>query len=126
MGVPATPWNSLQPPEPEREYVVVLTFLPVRWSRLPRFIGYVRRIQKQLDRADGLIGYSLLARPLRSRYWTLSVWQDEAAVQRFVAQSPHRDAMAELPHDLSGFKTTRWTVVGAALPPRWEDALNRG
>ena len=123
----ATPWNSLQPPEADREYIVLLTFLPVRGlSKLPRFFGYVRRIQKQLGHADGLIGYSLLARPLRSKYWTLSVWQDEAAVQRFVAQSPHRDAMAELPNDVGGFKITRWTLPGTALPPSWDDALSRG
>jgi len=125
--VPATPWKALREVEPEAEYPVLLTYLPMRrLSRLPGFLGYVRRIQKQLDRTEGLVGYSLLARPLRSNYWTLSVWQDEEALRRFVREPPHRNAMQELPRYLSGFRTTRWTATGRTLPPTWKDALARG
>jgi heme-degrading monooxygenase HmoA len=108
---PPLPWKALGGPPSEREYLVLLTFLPLqRLSKLPRFLAYVRRIQRQLDDGpDGLIGYSLLAKPLSSKYWTLSVWDDDAALGRFIQQSPHRDAMHELPNVLSGFRTTRWT-----------------
>jgi hypothetical protein len=122
------PWKAFAEPEPEREYLVVLTFLPPhRLSKLPRFLGYVRKIRKQLDaRPDGLIGYSLLAKPLRSRYWTLSVWDDVGALGRFIRESPHREAMTELPSVLTGFRTTRWKVFGSGVPPAWSDALARG
>lgn len=124
---PPLPWKAFGEPQPDREYLVVLTFLPLRrLSRLPRFLGYVRKIQRQLDAGpEGLIGYSLLAKPLRSKYWTLSVWNGAAALGRFIQDSPHRDAMLELPQVLSGFKTTRWTSAGSALPPGWSDALAR-
>lgn len=125
---PPLPWKALGEPQPEREYLVLLTFLPVRrLTKLPRFLSYVRKIQRQLDAGpDGLIGYSLLAKPFRSNYWTLSVWDDRAALARFIQASPHREAMRELPKAMSGFRTTRWTSVGSAVPPTWRDALARG
>ena len=106
---------------------MLLTFLPLsRLSKLPRFLGYVRKIRRQLnDGPDGLIGYSLLAKPLQSKYWTLSVWDGNDALGQFIQHSPHRDAMQELPAVLTGFRTTRWTVPGSAVPPAWSDALAR-
>jgi quinol monooxygenase YgiN len=124
--VPATSWKMLREPEPSREYVLLLTYLPMRRpTRLPRFLGYVRKIQKQLELADGLVGYSLLAKPLSSNYWTLSAWEDDAALRRFVGERPHREAMRELPRYLSGFRTIRWTAAGQTLPPSWGEALAR-
>jgi len=124
---PPTPWKTLAEPEPDRDYLLLLTHLPVRRpSKLPRFLRYVRRIQRQLDAApDGLIGYSLLAKPLRSNYWTLSAWRDSDAIAGFIHQTPHRSAMHELSKALPGFKTDRWTVTGHDLPPSWKDALTR-
>jgi hypothetical protein len=124
---PPTPWKSLVEPESDRDYVVLLTHLPLRQlTRLPRFLPYVRKIQHQLDAApDGLVGYSLLAKPLSSNYWTLSAWLDADAIAGFIRQAPHRDAMHELPQVLHGFKTDRWTVKGHDLPPSWKDALTR-
>jgi quinol monooxygenase YgiN len=125
---PPLPWKALGEPRPEREYLVVLTFLPLRrWSKLPAFLASVRKIRHQLDaRPAGLIGYSLLAKPLRSDYWTLSAWEDAAALDRFIQESPHREVMEELPKVLSGFRVTRWTSPGSAMPPPWSDALTRG
>jgi quinol monooxygenase YgiN len=124
---PPTPWKSLSEPEPDHEYLVLLTHLPVRrLSKVPLFLRHTREIQKQLDAApDGLVGYSLLAKPLRSSYWTLSVWRDRAALAAFIRQPPHRAAMESLPEVFSGFKTERWTLAGGDLPPSWDDALTR-
>jgi heme-degrading monooxygenase HmoA len=124
---PPLPWSTLAKPDPEREYLVLLTYLPVpRLWKLPRFLRYVRAIQKQLHAApEGLIGYSLLAKPHRSRYWTLSVWQDASAVEGFIRYPPHRDAMRDLRQALKGFRTIRCSSAGSALPPNWGDALAR-
>ena len=137
---PPLPWKQFSEPDAGAEYLVVLTYLPVkRPLRLPRFLAYVRKIQRQLNAAPaGLVGYSLLAKPQRSRYcysllakpqrsryWTLSAWADAAALAAFIAESPHRDAMSGLRTALPGFRTTRWTVPGGELPPTWDDALAR-
>lgn len=128
LSIPPLPWKAFEEPRPDDEYLVVLTFLPLRrLSKLPAFLAFVRKIQQQLNAGpDGLVGYSLLAKPLRSNYWTLSVWRDGAALGRFIQASPHREAMQELPKALSGFRTTRWNALASALPPGWSDALARG
>ncbi len=124
---PPLPWSTFAEHDPEHEYLVLLTYLPVtRLRKLPRFLRYVRAIQKQLKAVpEGLVGYSLLAKPHRSRYWTLSVWEDASAVERFIGDLPHRDAMRALPDALKGFRTIRWSSAGSALPPDWDDALAR-
>ena len=57
---PALPWKALAEPQPEREYIVVLTFPPPnRQSKLPRLAGYARKRRKRLHpRPDGVIGCS--------------------------------------------------------------------
>lgn len=84
------------------------------------------KIRRQLEaRPDGLAGYSLLAQPLSSNYWTLSAWDGPAALGKFIRESPHREGMQELPKTLSDFRTWRWNAAGEALPPAWDDALAR-
>jgi hypothetical protein len=41
-------------------------------------------VTKQLASAEGVLGYSVLARPLSKLFWTLSMWKDEAALRTFV------------------------------------------
>jgi heme-degrading monooxygenase HmoA len=47
----------------------------------------------QLRRTPGLLGYSLLARILKRQFWTLSMWEGEAALQQFVMENPHSQVM---------------------------------
>lgn len=124
---PPLPWRTFGENEPEREYLILLTHLPMRrLTALPTFLGYVRKIRTQLDAGpDGLAGYSFFAQPFSSNYWTLSAWENPEALGRFIRESPHKEAMAELPKALSGFRTWRWTLPGSGLPPSWDEALTR-
>jgi hypothetical protein len=57
----------------------------------------VRLIVGQLRVTEELIGCPMRAQPLRRRYWTLPVWQDERALGAFVAALLHahvRSSMA--------------------------------
>jgi hypothetical protein len=124
--VPATPWIAFRPPEADREYLVLLSELPLRRFRdLGRFLLYTWRIRGQLKRAPGVLGYSLLARPARRQFWTLSVWDDEAALQQFVFEDPHGQVMTDLSGRMGRTHFVRWRMRGAELPPRWPDALAR-
>jgi hypothetical protein len=124
---PPSPWKTLAEPAPEVEYLVLLTHLPVRRLRaLPKFLNYVRKIRNQLEAGpSGLVGYSLFAQPFTSNYWTLSVWEDPRALGQFIRESPHHDAMEELPKTLSDFRTWRWNSSGSDLPPTWDEAFQQ-
>jgi hypothetical protein len=124
MIPPPLPWRVFGEPEAEHEYLVLLTHLPVqRLTSLPKFLNYVWRIRKQLESGPaGLVGYSLLAQPFTSNYWTLSAWTSPAALGEFITERPHSDAMRVLRETLS-FRSWRWEAAGKALPPSWETAL---
>src|SRR5215471_10934665 len=115
--MPATPWRSFGNAEPGRDYLALLSFLPLKsFWRLPAFLWGTARVAKQLAAAQGLIAYSLLARPIRKSFWTVSVWQDEDALQEFIHHPPHVRLIAALPPYMRKTRFVRWMVKGSELP----------
>lgn len=92
---------------------------------MPSFFYYTAQVAKQLASAQGLLGYSVLARPLSKRFWTLSAWKDEEALHDFVQRLPHVRVMTAIAPHMEQTKFLRWTVKGSRLPLGWDDALRR-
>jgi len=82
-------------------------------------------VRKQLAKTEGVIGFSLLARPLRKQYATLSVWSDDEALSMFSGESPHHELMGMLAPEMGPTKFVRWTISGSDGRPSWSDALQR-
>ena len=62
-----SPWKSMKPLEADREYVVLVSSIPPRSrSSTPRLFRGASAVRKQLATTDGVVGFSLLARPLRA------------------------------------------------------------
>ena len=124
--MPAKPWVTFRRPDPEEEYLVLLSALPLkRFRDLGVFLLYTWRIQGQLRRTPGLLGYSLLARMFQRQFWTLSVWEGEAALQQFVVEQPHGQVMRALQEKMGQTHFVRWSMRGSEFPPRWQEALAR-
>lgn len=121
------PWTWLSQPQADREYVALVTYLPVgRWTAMPAFLRHTVRSTRQLTRSEGLLGYALRAAPHRRKFWTLTIWKDDRAIARYVGAQPHRDAMRWLrTSGMAGFSSARWIVSGPTVPPSWRDALDR-
>jgi hypothetical protein len=121
-----TPWKSMVPVEPGREYVVLLSFLPLRsFLRLPLFFRYFSQINAQLRATPGAIGYSMRAKLFTRRFWTLSVWDSDKALMEFVAKVPHGEAMKAIAPHMDKTDFWRWKLPGGEIPPRWDDAMRR-
>jgi hypothetical protein len=115
--VPTTPWVSLRQPELDREYLALLTELPLRRFRhLGAFLRYTWRIQGQLRRTPGVLGYALRARIFAGQFWTLSVWDGDAALHQFVVADAHAHVMAALQGKMGQTRFVRWRVSGAVYP----------
>ncbi len=124
--MPASPWRRFGSADPSGDYVALLSYLPLKsYWRVPSFFLYTGQVAKQLASAQGLAGYSVLARPLSKQFWTLSGWKDEAALRAFVEQRPYVRLMAALAPHMGKTKFVRWAVKGSELPLRWDDALRR-
>jgi hypothetical protein len=125
-SVVKSPWKSIGSLEPDREYVVLASSIPpLKLSSTWRMFRGASAVRTQLAGSDGVIGFSLLARPLRKQYATLSVWIDEGALTMFAGHSPHQELVTKLSPEMGPTKFVRWTIRGSDGPPSWDDALQR-
>ena len=122
----ATAWKTFARGYPDQQYLVLLSFLPLKsgWT-IPRLILHTRRIMKQLNGTHGLLGYSVLARPREKHFWTLSAWENEKALTEFIQTGPHLQTTQALSPLMGETKFIRWRLTGSQLPPTWPDALRR-
>jgi len=112
--------------EPGADYLVLASYLPLR-SMLStvRFFRGVSAVRRQLAAANGLVGYTLRARPVARQYWTLSVWRDEAALREFVRTPPHVDVMKSLRSVMGATKFARWVIRPEDGRPSLDQAIDR-
>lgn len=123
--VAETPWQSYSRAAPERDYVALLSYLPLNSAwHLPRLVLYSTRIRRQLRKSSGLIGYSLRAGRCQAVLDSVCVGGRGGATGarcRAAACGYHggtgpiyeRDALRPMERE------------GSELPPRWDDALRR-
>lgn len=124
--MPASPWKSFVVPESDKEYLALLSYLPLKTFRaMPKFFRYTAQIRRQLSDSEGLIGYSLDANILGRKFWTLSVWEDEESLMKFVMRNPHGRVMSDLISNMGQTEFIRWKVSGSSLPLSWEEAKGR-
>lgn len=121
-----SPWKQRERMDPEAEYLVLASSIPAQdYGATPALFRGASATKRQLRDADGLVGFSLLARPARKQYATLSVWRDESALQAFARSSPHGDLMRELAPRMGDTAFVRWTIRGSAGRPSWREAWER-
>ena len=112
--------------QPGTEYVGMASHLPLKKiSSTVRFFRGVSAVRKQLRGADGLVGYTLRAKPLARDYWTLSVWRDQSALHEFMGTPPHAQLMRSLKPLMGSTKFVQWKIVAAEGRPSWAAALER-
>ena len=123
-AVPDLPWTARAEMEPGTGYLVMASYLPLkRITATVRFFRAVSAVRRQLAIADGLIGYTLRAKPLARDYWTLSVWTDDAALRQFMRASPHVQVMTSLKPFMGPTQFVTWTVSAADGRPSMAVAL---
>jgi hypothetical protein len=124
--MPASPWRTFGSLEPDRDYVALLSYLPLKsYWRIPVFFFYTAQVTKQLASAEDMLGYLVLARPLSKQFWTLSAWKDDAALRTFVQHPPHVRIMNALSPHMGETRFARWMVTRSQLPLGWDGALSR-
>ena len=124
--MPDIPWTAAGEMEPGREYVVMASHLPLRsLTSTVRFFRAVAAIRKQLRSAEGLVGYTLRAKRLARKYWTLSVWNDRDALAQFMRTPPHIGIMSSLKPLMAPTRFVQWQITAAEGRPSWSDALER-
>jgi hypothetical protein len=116
--MPTLPWSPARSSDADPEAVVVLG-TQLRLGSYRHTFGFLRvamRVRKQLIGSPGALGVSLLAKPLRKTYWTLSAWTDQESMDAFVHTQPHLDVMRRYHDRLDGAWFTSWSPTASELP----------
>ena len=119
-------WQAVQPLDPDRRYVALVSDIPpLRLSSTGRWFRGAREVRAQLGDTAGVVGYSLLASPLRKRYLTLSVWTGEGALAEFGSTRAHGRLVQELEPEVAPTRFVRWTFPGSEGRPSWREGIRR-
>lgn len=104
--------------------LVVATRLRLRSGRyLLLFLWHAWLSSRQAKQAAGNLGVVTHASS-HLTFWTISFWQDEAAMKAYRNTGTHRTAMPKLARWCDQAKTTRWYQAEAKLPS-WREIEQR-
>ncbi|WP_133913134.1 DUF3291 domain-containing protein [Streptomyces sp. NBC_00582] len=124
--MPTLRWTTVSTPAPDTEAFVMASRLEVRSPRdVPRFFLKSLAAWRQVSGAPGAYGASLIAEPLKRTFWTLSAWEDKAALHAYAGAEPHKSIMNGLRPTMKGSVFTFWRVPASDLPLDWTDARRR-
>lgn len=124
--MPTLPWTAPKPlPRSlDSPATVMASRLELRRLRdVPSFLAAALRIRRQMLASPGVLGVSLIARPLRRTFWTLSAWQDQAFLRAATSRQPHVEIMTHFRPLMAASSFVTWTA--ADLPIAWEEARRR-
>ena len=103
---------------------VSLTRLRVRSIRfLPMFALDALRTQRQVQRAPGFKVGALLP-DRRWTFWTMTAWDSQESMRRYMTTGAHKTAMPKLLHWCDEASVAHWEQESEALPG-WEEADRR-
>jgi heme-degrading monooxygenase HmoA len=96
-----------------------------RRRSVPGFMIAALRLRRDVLRADGALGVSLIAQPLRRTFWTLSAWTDAEAIAAFTRSGAHRAVMRNYRAEMRGSHFHTWFGGDVTQRPSWADARAR-
>jgi hypothetical protein len=105
-------------------YFVSITRLRLRSVLyLPLFIRHAIPTAQQSATAPGNV-ITTTRRVGLTAYWTLTVWEDEAAMRRYMSSGAHRKAMPKLAQWCDEASTVHWIQERTELPT-WSEIQHR-
>lgn len=87
---------------------------------LPAFFWYAIQSSAQAKRASGNLR-TATRRQARNVFWTLTVWESEAAMRVYMTSGAHREAMPKLAQWCDEASVTHWHQDNIELPT-WAEA----
>jgi len=103
---------------------VSLTRLRIRsFLYMPAFIWHTQKSVRQAQRTTGFLGGKLM-REARNAFWTMTAWDDDAAMKSFRVNGPHGRVMPRLLEWCDEAAVAHWTQETPDLPS-WQEAHQR-
>jgi heme-degrading monooxygenase HmoA len=94
-----------------------------RATRAP-FDRSIGRVAGGMDQFDGLVGFSFRKELFGPEVWTMSVWTDQQALDRFLESALHDEAMAAGGPATQAFEFHAERLPAQEIPIPWSRALS--
>jgi hypothetical protein len=98
-----------------------------RYRDLPTISWQAMKLRRTWRTREGAIGVSLAIQPLARTSWSVTVWQDEHAFERFLTSQHHVGLMRDFQPALSSSSSATWKIEHFRLREAWtraRDELN--
>jgi hypothetical protein len=116
------PWRWTPQPRPERAVVFASRFDGAGPRAGWRLFAGGLRLRRAVLSSPGALGVGLRAHPLKGRYYTLSMWTDEASLLAFARSGEHQRAVAGI-RQLGPVQGVLLSRHGSVERPRWRATL---
>ena len=105
--------------------IVSVTRLHLRSIRfLLPFLWYTLRVSRQAKKRPGNLGVQL-RKTNGLAFWTLSRWESNEAMNKFMFASPHKEAVRRLPHWCDEASFADWEQNTTTEWPPWDYAAEK-
>ena len=98
-------------------------FTPHTLRDVPHIYLAAERLRRACRELDGAVGVAIYWQPFHRRGGSLSAWEDEAALRRFVSLPYHLEIMRRY-RSRGSLRTTTWKALGDGFRP--SAALRQG
>ncbi|MDJ0833645.1 MAG: hypothetical protein QNJ69_09010 [Gammaproteobacteria bacterium] len=111
----------------DRNYHVVVTHAIMNNDSDDRelFWNHVEAVEASLASSPGIVNFSKRVKLFSNEAWTLTVWEDEDAIDAFRSNASHGRAIAAADQVLIDARFARFMVRGEELPVSWDLAINQ-
>jgi len=117
------PCFSTADAEPGTRVLVVLTEGQVDPDRRSEFDRQTRYVLDAMAAQPGLLGYSAKREVFGDTVWTLTMWANDEARQRFLASAVHRRAVQLGSAAVVGMRSWRAELGVEQIPKSWPEAV---
>jgi hypothetical protein len=110
-----TSWKRGPAAESDGPYLVSYTeFTPDTLRDVPRIYRAAERLRREIAELEGAVGVTTYWQPFRGRAGSVSAWEDEAALRRFVSLPFHVEIMRAY-RSRGSLRAVDWTASSLDL-----------
>ena len=125
--MPCQRWITVtSPADPAGACTIFAARLPLRsYRQMPRLLWFAIRVDHQLRRTPGLLGYTLDLEVHKKTLWAASAWTHRAGLTRFDRTGAHPKAKQTLRARMLPPTFAVWTYPIEQLPVPWHETRER-
>jgi quinol monooxygenase YgiN len=116
--------NLSEQRESHKPVILVITKIVINPQERQAFDRETAKVMRDMSKQPGLIGYSARRQLFGNEGWTISLWEDAAALDRFVRSDVHATAIEKSMSAVQTIDVKRMSMPLGSIPPDWPAALS--